>query len=164
MNKRVLLPCDFSGHSISLVQAVLSDQSDGPLDLVLCFGFRLDLSTSELLFVSRSQIIKSVVPKSFVEAIEVIRKEAGSRVDCIRIEPFYGTTQAAFKVFLEGNKISEIYIYKDFQSRIGHTSSFDITPMAIKMDIVHFVPFKGYSPGVECEDSFTEKCLSRVFG
>lgn len=160
--KRILIPTDFSGHSLTLVQTVLENEA-GPIDLILSFGYRLDNSSAELFFVSRSQIVKSIVSRAFLDAVEALKKDFNT-INSVIIEPFYGSNESSLRSFLEGNRIDEIYVYKDYQSSIGHTSSFDMTPMAIKMDNVHQVPFSGYQSNVECGESFAEQCLSRVFG
>ena len=164
MNRRILIPSDFSGNTINLIQVVLEEHKETPVDIILCFGYNLNLSTSDLLFISRSQIIKNLVPESFMEAIRVMAGEYCNGMNNVIIEPFFGTNHASFRAFLEGSRVEGIYIYKDYQSRVDHNSSFDITPMAIKMDIVHLVPFVGYTSKVECEGSFAEVCLSKVFG
>lgn len=164
MCKRVLIPTDFSGHSLMLIQTAIDEHPNESLDIILAFGFKLALSTSDLLFYSRSKMMKSLIPAAFQEAVQATRKESKTRINSIQIEPFYGTTDRAIGSFLEGNRIDEIYIYKNYQSHYGHTGGFDITPLIAKMDKVHKIPFFGYISEGEYKGSFAESCLSKVFG
>ncbi len=147
-----------------MIDKVISANPAERVDIIFCTGYGLNMSTSELLFFSRCQIMQSIVPKSFMEAIDVVKEDQIGSIDSVRVEPFFGATESAFRSFLEGNRVSEIYVYKNYKSRFGHSSSFDITPMLMSLDIVHWIPFLGYVSNAECEESFGDQCLTKVFG
>lgn len=127
MKRTILIPTDFSIDSLKfLVEAVQSVQT-GSINVVFLHCAYLPNSILDLLFYSKREIIKSLVTPTFEDACKVIRSKYESKINSTRIEIFTGHTQAAFENFLEGNRIDEIFVPKNYILKTSK-NSFDPMP------------------------------------
>jgi hypothetical protein len=110
MGKTILLPTDFTIRSLNLLRHALYSYKETSLNIVMVTGVTLPESISDLLFFSKREFFKKMSDAEFTEACDIIRKKYASNINSLRFEIFTGVTQAAFRNFLEGNDIEEIYI------------------------------------------------------
>jgi hypothetical protein len=94
-------------------------------------------SIIDLLFTSSEEIAESLVTRDFKEAVSIIKNRYGSHRSSEVVEVFKGRTRSAFMNFLEGNKVDEIIVPKDYRFIKTHTRSVD--PMAFIRDVTRSV-------------------------
>lgn len=122
-----LIPTDFSIESLALVRSALNSNND-QVHIVLAHGIDTGESISGLLFFSRANFLARLIKPGFRQALEDLKVVYGRQIASIRIELFFGDTQAAFAQFLEANNISQIFMPGDFRFRKPHRLSKDLNP------------------------------------
>lgn len=90
-----------------------------------------------MLFTSSDDIAESLVTRDFKEACSIIRNRYGSHKSSEVVQIFRGRTRAAFVNFLEGNKIDEIVVPRDYKFVRVHARSVD--PMTFIKDVTRSV-------------------------
>ena len=127
MQKKILIPTDFSVQSLNILKSILSNNSSKTrLDIILIHGFRLSDSIMDLLFYSKHQQISALTTSEFKEACGVIKNKYDSQINSLTIELFSGFNVSAFNNYLEANKIDEIFI-SDKEMTFTNKSSFDLS-------------------------------------
>lgn len=164
MHKNILIPTDFTIRSLGLLKIALSENHESKINVILSSGIHMSSSISELLFYSKSKLIKTLVSSEFEEALQVIESKYSSHVNNITIEPFTGATQNAFQNFLKGNRISETYVYTGYKPRFNHASAFDLSSYIIKASATHKVPYEGYESEIEHRETFADLFFSKIPG
>lgn len=144
MKKTIAIPTDFSVESLNVLKTLLSQNNNrDQYDVILLHGTQLTDSITELIFMSKAKLTEKLSNPAFEEACTVIRNKFSSQINSIRKDFFTGFTQTAFDNYLEGNKITDIYVSKHRSPRFTHKKSFDILPYAYKSPAtVHEVDFK----------------------
>jgi hypothetical protein len=89
-------------------------------------------SILDLLFYSEASVIQSLVNKDFNEACTILKNKFSSRIVEDRIVVFKGSTQLAFRNFLEANHVDEILVPSEYRFKAVHKKSFDPTPFILK--------------------------------
>lgn len=132
MRKTILIPTDFSIESLRLLRAaVQSADGDGIHVVFLHCTYQQD-SIMSLLFFSKDSLIDSLTNEDYKDACRIIRNKYSSVIHSIRTEIFTGTTQAAFQNFLDGNKIDQSFIPKNYSLQLTNKNSFDSLPLIRK--------------------------------
>jgi hypothetical protein len=135
MEKKILIPTDFTIESLSLVKSVIKRlEVDQKYHIVLLHGLHATDSITELLFRSKSQLIQKLIDPEFEEACDIIKNKFDSQVQVIEKDIFSGFRQAAFDNYIEGNKINIAYIPSNFNFNIAK-KSFDIVPFIQKSKV-----------------------------
>lgn len=135
MTKTILFPTDFSLESLNLVKQALLDYKNEELDILLVHGIHLSDSITELLYFSKSKIIKELTNNEFEDACETLRNRSKSNVHSFRIELFIGFTQAAFDNYIDAYKVQAIYIPLHYTFRPTNRMSTDILGYARKAKV-----------------------------
>lgn len=144
MRKTIAIPTDFSVESLNVLKTLLSQNGDTyRYDVILLHGTQLTDSITELIFMSKAKLAEKLSNAAFEEACTVIRNKFSSQINSIRKDFFTGFTQAAFDNYLEGNKVTDIYVSKNRNATLTDKKSFDILPYAYQSPVtVHEVDFK----------------------
>jgi hypothetical protein len=82
------------------------------------FSDFLDDSITDLLFYSQTKFLKEKMPENFEATFEKIKEKYAAKCR-ISIVPFHGFTTNAFKNFLEGNDISNCFVPKNLEYKMG---------------------------------------------
>lgn len=123
----ILIPTDFSTESLSLVRSALNSSND-QMHIVLAHGISTGESITGLLFFSRANFLMRLMKPDFRQALDDLKVVYGRQIASVRIELFFGDTQAAFSHFLEANNISQIFMPGDFRFSKPHRLSKDLLP------------------------------------
>lgn len=136
MKKTILIPTDFTMESLNLYKHVMQTTS---VDVHVVFLHCMSPSESiiDMLFTSSDDIAESLVTRDFKEACSIIRNRYGSHKSSEVVQIFRGRTRAAFVNFLEGNKIDEIVVPRDYKFVRVHARSVD--PMTFIKDVTRSV-------------------------
>jgi hypothetical protein len=114
MPKRILIPIDFNVESLNTLRRALDGLGDTQVDVVLMYSEYLSDSITEMLFYSPDQKRKEMMPPIFKEALTILKNRYEKTLLSISIEFFNGSGTAAFKNFVEGQKIDIIFIPKGY--------------------------------------------------
>ncbi len=129
MRKTIVVPTDFSVQSLNVLKNVLSaHKGDCRYDIILLHGSHLTDSITDLMFVSKRRIAEQLSNPAFEAACGVIHNKFASQINSIRKEIFTGFTQNAFDNFIEANKVEDIYVSAQKNSRFTSKKSFDVLP------------------------------------
>lgn len=115
MIKTILVPIDFSIESLNTLKLALSMESNTKINVVLMYATNTSNSMTDLVFYSPKKEINRLSNAEFNEAITVIKNRYESLIHIIKFELFHSKTTAAFKAFVEGNKVDKIYIPKYYE-------------------------------------------------
>ena len=129
MIKKILIPTDFSIQSLNVLKSALSELKEGEkVDVLMVHGMYTSTNITSLLYFSKKEIINDIASESFREACQIIKSKYASKINSMREEIFTGFTHAAFSNFIEGNRIDEAVIPKNYQMQLENKKSFDVTP------------------------------------
>jgi hypothetical protein len=117
MIKNVLIPSNFTVESLHVVKSILSSSQDNSkYNFILVYGASLSDSSIDLLFYSKSRMLREYSSKDFDDALNVLKNKYASKINSIRKDIFSGIHQNAFNNFLQANNIAEIHIPETFKS------------------------------------------------
>lgn len=122
----ILVPTDFSIRSLQIVRHALDRNPNNQFNIIQATGLNLSGYITDLLFFSRKDVIRNLSGEVFIEACQIIRNKYVSQINSMRCEIFTGFSQAAFNLFIEGNRIDKIYIPTNQLS--FNNPCFDIIP------------------------------------
>lgn len=135
MKRTILIPTDFTVQSLNILKSVLSNnEAENTFDVILLHGFTLSDSIRDLLFFSKYQQIEALTTPEFEEAYEVIKNKFDSQISSLRIDLFTGYNVSAFNNYLEGNRVSEIFV-SGKQSVFSNKKSFNLNKFIEKCSI-----------------------------
>ncbi len=124
MNKIVLIPTDFTIESLNLVKHALKVSEQQEVCVLFMYSCHLTDSITELIFYSPTKIISKATNSTFEEACNILISKYASQLSWIHTKLFHGINVNAFKNFAEANKISEVFIPKNYKLRL-QDESFD---------------------------------------
>ncbi|MBL7777224.1 MAG: hypothetical protein JNK66_02880 [Chitinophagales bacterium] len=126
MPDTILVPTDFQVESLNTVKLTL-EQTSTLIYIVLVYPMYPSGSITDLLFYSPGKLIRQSVSEEFTSALEILKNRFESRLGGIRTELFHGSTNNAFKNFIEGQGITHIAIPKTYVLKTGK-DSFNLLP------------------------------------
>jgi hypothetical protein len=115
---KILIPTDFSESSLNQLDTFIQNNQEEGFECVLMFSDFLDDSITELLFYNQTKFLNEKMPKNFKTKFEEIKIKYATKCK-ISIVPFHGFTTNAFKNFIDGNGISNCYVPKNLEYKIG---------------------------------------------
>lgn len=135
MRKTILIPTDFTVKSLNVLKSILvNNQSNQTFNIILVHGISLNDSIRDLLFYSKAKQIESLTNPEFEEVCEVIKNKFDAQIASLRVDLFTGYNLSAFENYLEGNKVSQIFM-SDKKPFLTNKSSFDLTQFIEKCSI-----------------------------
>lgn len=138
MAHTILIPTDFSIESTQVLKEYLQNLNENEIvRIVFGAGYYKQESFADLLFYSKVQVHKKFNLQAFEEAIHILENKYKPNVAVTKIEFFTGWNQAAFRNFLEGNKIDQIIYSNDVKLKNSHKQWFDIVPLIQKVKYKH---------------------------
>jgi len=116
MKNNILIPIDFSVKSLLQLKKALQDNPD-KANYILVKSYDLTDSISDLLFFSRSKILRSFITPEFNEALEILKNKYEERINNIQFELFTGLTFQSFQNLVEARSITSIYFDDSMSDR-----------------------------------------------
>ncbi|SFU18060.1 hypothetical protein SAMN04489724_4754 [Algoriphagus locisalis] len=134
MAKTILIPTDFTVESLNLAKTALENNSNTTekLRIILVYGQWTSSSITELLFYSKGQILEVLENEEFKCSCKMLLAKYESIIDQMSIDIFSGTNQNAFENYLEGNKVTEAYIPRNYKLKLKNRNSFNLIPFFTK--------------------------------
>lgn len=157
MAKRILIPTDFSISSLNILKEFLQkDNGANQYDVILCCGYYLSESITDLLFFSRHKILRSLNTDAFMDAISIIRNKYANSLNSVNVDLFTGALQSVFDDYLEGNKIDTIVFSPDSRFNKTVKRSFDLSGFVQKAKVSKvLVPCKERESRTVAKDDLT---------
>lgn len=128
MHTNILIPHDFSELSLSLARHAIVRRGSEPIQIVMTHCMFLPNSIIDLLYFSKSELIRSLETPEFKKAYQALVKKGAEKHIRIRTDVFTGITQRAFRNFLDANKIGEAIIPDPYRYAPSQKDSFDPLP------------------------------------
>lgn len=123
MKNTIIIPTDFTVQSLNVLKTVLTQNHNKEVyDIILLHSLSVSDSIRDLLFSSKHQQINALMNPEFAEAYEVIRNKFNSQISSLRIDLFTGYNLAAFKNYVEANKVEKIFIANQFPENCSSES------------------------------------------
>ncbi len=135
MENTILIPTDFTVQSLNLLKEAMLKTKHEKVRVILVHGVNLSDSITDLLFFSKSKLIKKLETKEFKDSCLFMQNRFSSKLASIYVDIFTGVTQSAFEQYLAGNKIDEAYIPSQTTFNSKNSSSFDIVPYIQNSDL-----------------------------
>ncbi|MBS3954387.1 MAG: hypothetical protein KGZ88_15670 [Methylomicrobium sp.] len=132
INRTILVPTDFSMESLSLVKQTMDTSNNDTLHFILTHCLFLSDEPVELLYFSKTELIRSLKSAAFNRACKAIRERYPVEKMRITTELFTGLNQTAFNHFIDANQIDEAVIPKQYSPTLNLKSSFNPLPFIRK--------------------------------
>ncbi len=127
MNKRIIIPTDFTVESLNIVKLMLNEEKDkNKLDIILLHGISLTESITDLLYFSKANTVRSLSNASFDEGCAIIKNKYESRINSIRVDLFFGTNQNAFNNYVEGLRVEKAFLPIKYKFQFSNDKSFNL--------------------------------------
>lgn len=108
--KHLLIPTDFSIHSLKAVQAAVDAIPGHPLKITLFHLLSMPVAVTELLRRPKSIKGLNLVSEEFNDACAVLKNKYSSRIKDLKIEIAVGETKAFLANYLEGAKVDVVIL------------------------------------------------------
>lgn len=130
MEKTILIPIDFNVECLNTLKLALRKNEERKCNVVLMCPYVSSSSITELMFNPPHKIIRSLRTREFDDALSIIKNRFERSIKRLRLDLFSGHNLSAFRLFIEGNKIEEIYIPKNYA--LKPKNGFDPLPLIRK--------------------------------
>jgi hypothetical protein len=134
MSKTILIPTDFTVKSLNLAKIALQKNhgSEEKLHIILVHGIMASTSITELLFYSKSRMLRSLETPEFQASCKLLLGKFDEKIERMTLDLFSGYNQVAFENYLEANQVQEAYIPSTYKLKLVNSSSFDLIPYFTK--------------------------------
>jgi hypothetical protein len=128
--KNVILPTDLSVQSLWPIHQIVKEAKGQKLCIQIVHMIELPTSITDLIFSSRNKPYHAV-PATFKEAYQMLSQKYKSSIEKIYFELVYCSTSRYLKNYLEGQKIDEVYMLRNYNylqplpQSVKFTSFFD---------------------------------------
>ncbi|MDC6386507.1 hypothetical protein D2V93_05395 [Flagellimonas taeanensis] len=136
--KKILIPTDFSVKSLELVRKAIVETGDQPLEIVLLHGTILSNSITDLLFFSKTRLVRELQSKEFVEACTVLKNKYPAKIHSLYVEVITSNSSAYIKNFVDATQISEIFVPPHGVLNFKGAKGFDTLPLFPKCGVPCF--------------------------
>lgn len=111
--KHILIPTDFTVHSLNAVHAAMATCDNEPVRITLLHLLRMPVDISEILFRSRHSRHLSLVTGEFREGCEILQNRYGTALYSLDIKFGFGSTAYYLDNLLEGEQVTDILVCTD---------------------------------------------------
>lgn len=87
-------------------------------------------SITDLLFIPQHKVLDAMRTKEFDDALAIIKNRFERSIKHIKLRMYSGQNKSAFELFIQGNKVDEIYIPKTYE--LNPPTGFDPLPLIRK--------------------------------
>ncbi|GGH79014.1 hypothetical protein HNQ91_005201 [Filimonas zeae] len=125
--KNILIPTDFTVHSLDTIVATVEKYKAGQLHILLMHGLSMPDSITELMMFSRNNDRYKLITKEFEDACKIIKNRYASVIQSITLRFMHGSTRHVFRNFLLANHIDLIVFPADYTLQKACDNSVDIS-------------------------------------
>lgn len=123
---KIFIPTDFSIKSLSFVIDFLKNNSTEKFDLVLLHGYELPQNISDLLFFSKSKLLKKLQTTEFEDTVRIIKNRFESNINSISIDFVMSDSKSYIKNYIEAQKPTQVVTIDNYSMTFKDKNSFDI--------------------------------------
>jgi hypothetical protein len=125
--KNILIPTDFTVHSLDTIVATVEKYKAGQLHILLMHGLSMPDSITELMLFARNNDRYKLITKEFEDACKIIKNRYASVIQSITLRFMHGGTRHVFRNFLLANQIDLIVYPADYTLQKACESSIDVS-------------------------------------
>lgn len=125
--KNILIPTDFTVHSLDILVATVEKYKSEQLNILLMHGLTMPDSITDLLLLGRNNDRYHLITREFENACMIIKNKYASVTGHIAIRFLYGNTRHTFRNFLHANGIDLIVYPADYVLQKACKNSIDIS-------------------------------------
>ncbi|MFE7088545.1 hypothetical protein ACFU8T_20605 [Sphingobacterium spiritivorum] len=146
--KRILIPTDFSIHSLQFLITVLEEEPAAQVEVVLAYGMRSGSFMTELFIFSKEEYLQKVQSEEFIKGCQMIENRFGEKVSGLYADVLTSDNPNYIRNYLKGNHIHEVILHEEHYSTCTHKHYLDLHRPLMKA-----APFLS----VLSDSSFSEK-------
>ena len=135
MKRTILIPTDFSVQSLQVFKKAMSGYTGEPARILVLHGMILPNSIHDLLFLSQARLIESLKTDEFMSSCSMMKNRFQSKIESLHLDIFTGVTMAAFRQYLDANRIDEAFVPVNYKFLPRHKRSFDVVPYILKSNL-----------------------------
>lgn len=125
--KHILIPTDFSIHSLQPVHDVFAANSGEPVRITLLHPLQMPAGIGDLLLLSRRRKPYELINEAFRDACTILKNKYASQLKELKTEFVYGSTRSLIGNYLEAAGVSAVYMLEQYAYDQGGKQSADIT-------------------------------------
>jgi len=126
--KNILLPTDFTVHSLWLVHKIIANNKEQAANIHVIHMLKAPTGISELLSL-RSSNPHRLIPANFKEAFQMLKNKNQQGHISLKFDFIYGSNKRVLNNYMQGKNINEVYLLDN------HTYHFTLK------ESVDFIPF-----------------------
>jgi hypothetical protein len=159
--KNVLLPTDLTITSLYPIHEICKNAGGEQCNIYIIHTLDIPTGIMDLLFLQERKPYK-MLPPSFLEAIEMLRKKYSSTIHLLSFEFLYGNSRAYLRHYMQGRNIQSVYLLKDhvYENRLPQSVSCMRTLRKCKVPIVYVERGRQSEVGVLTTLLYKEKMLA----
>jgi hypothetical protein len=127
--KNVLIPTDFTVHSLDLIVAAARQFEGEQLNITLLHALSMPDSIMDLMFLSRNNDRYKLITKEFENACTIVKNRYASVIQRITVRFMHGSTRAVFRNFVEASQADVLICPVDYSFQKASVDSIDISKL-----------------------------------
>jgi hypothetical protein len=126
--KNVLIPTDFTVHSLDLIVAAAQQFEGEQLNITLLHALAMP-DIMDLMLLSRNNDRYKLITKEFENACTIIKNRYASVIQRINVRFMHGSTKAVFRNFVEASQAHVLICPVDYSFQKASANSIDISKL-----------------------------------
>lgn len=127
--RNVLIPTDFTVHSLDLVVAVAEKYQGEELNITLLHALAMPDSIMDLILLSRNNDRYKLITNEFKSACTILKNRFASSIKDINVRFMHGSTRGVFRNFVEATKADVFVFPTDYTFKKAGGNSIDISKL-----------------------------------
>ena len=136
---KVIIPTDFSVKSLNFVVDFLKHNSSEAFDIVLVHGYDVPQTVSDLLFFSKSKLLKKLQSNEYKDALLVIKNRFESNLKSISFDFVTNDSKAYIINYVEAQQTRKIVGIDNYTMTFKDKNSFDINAILLKIGAPNYM-------------------------
>ena len=125
--QKVIIPTDFTVASLNFVIEFLQKNTDKKNQIVFVHGYQTPESISELLFFSKTKVLKNLETPAFNDALLIIKNRFASSLDTVSFDLLTSNNKNYLNSYLQNQKADVVLQIQNYKPAFKHKNSFDLT-------------------------------------
>lgn len=149
--KNIVIPTDFSVHSLQLVSRLAEHYRGEQLDITLLYALNMPTDLMDLLFIHQRNPHQELAGAGFTAACEIMENKYASVIRSLKVRVVYGNNRRIIRNLLDAGNITEIVLPKESTLQPTHPDAVDLVPLLKKSGKpVRYLPLQAVT-GVQKE-------------
>jgi hypothetical protein len=159
--QNILLPTDLTITSLYPIHEICKNAGGEQCNIYIIHTLDTPTGIMDLLFLQERKPYK-MLPPSFLEAIEMLRKKYPSVIHLLSFEFLHGNSRAYLRHYMQGRNIQSVYLLKDhvYENKLPQSVGCMRTLRKCKVPIVYVERVTQSEVGVLTTLLYKEKMLA----